>query len=107
MHGTPARGRSRSPRSSPAADTTWGLVDSVLASTSRSNSIVVATTFIVAVLCLRHGVDGLIVNLPSLAVIWSAVYGLVCLGRRRRGVQPQSRVSGQPNSPAISWQKPH
>jgi hypothetical protein len=105
-HGLPDLGRPLSRRTRRAADTPWGLAETVLASRGLSNSIVVAPTLVVATLCLRHGVDGLIANVPSLAVIWSAVYGLVRLGRSWRGVRPRSHAPCRTNLPAISWQRP-
>jgi hypothetical protein len=105
-HRIPDPGRWLSRRSRCATDTAWALVESVLASRGLSNFIAVATTFAGAALFLRrYGFDGLIVNLPSLAVIWSAAYGLVGLGRRRRGVRPQLHAPRRPVLPAISWQK--
>jgi hypothetical protein len=92
-HGTPALGRSPSRRTRRAANAAWALAETVLASRRLSNSIVVAATLIVAALCLRHGVDGLIANVPTLAVIWSAIYGLVRLGRNWRGVRPTPPVN--------------
>lgn len=91
-HVSPALGRSPSRPARRAANAAWTLAETVLASRRLSNSIVVSTTLIVAALCLRHGVDGLIANVPSLAAIWTAVYGLVRLGRSWRGVRPEPSV---------------
>ena len=72
-----------------AADLAWSPVDAVLVARDLSNLIVVAATLGVAALCVRDGgLDGLIVNLPGLAVIWGAIYGLIRLGRWWRGVHP-------------------
>jgi hypothetical protein len=72
-----------------ATDLAWSPVDAVLAARDLSNLVVVAATLGMAALCLREGgLDGLIVNVPGLAVIWSAIYGLIRLGRRWRDVHP-------------------
>jgi len=72
-----------------AADLAWALVETVLAARSLSNLIVVAVTLGVAALYARDaGLDGLIVNLPGVAIIWGAMYGLIRMGRWWRGVYP-------------------
>jgi hypothetical protein len=79
-----------------AADLVWSPVDAVLASRSLSNLIVLTVTFGVAALCVRDGgLDGLIINLSGLAVIWGAAYGLIRLGRWWRGVHPLEHVPRQ------------
>jgi hypothetical protein len=72
-----------------AVDLAWSPADVVLATRNLSNLVVVAATLAVAALCVRdNGLDGLIINLPGLAVVWAAAYGLIRLGRWWRGVYP-------------------
>jgi hypothetical protein len=67
----------------------WSPVDAVLAARDLSNLVVIAATFAVVVLCARDGgLTAVIVNLPALAVVWGAAYGLIRLGRWWRGVRP-------------------
>jgi hypothetical protein len=67
----------------------WSFVDAVLAARELSNLVVVATTLAVAILCTRDGgLASMIMNLPALAVVWGAAYGLIRLGRWWRGVDP-------------------
>ena len=73
-------------RSRRVADAAWPLADAVLASRKLSNLVVLLATLAVAALYARDGgVNGLIVNLPGLAVVWSAAYGLIRLGYGWRG----------------------
>lgn len=68
---------------------TWAPVDAVLAARDLSNLVVMAATLAVAVLCVCDGgLTSLIMNLPALAVVWGATYGLIRLGRWWRGVGP-------------------
>jgi hypothetical protein len=67
----------------------WSPVDAVLAARDLSNLVVMAATLAVAIPCARDGsLIAVIMNLPSLAVVWGAVYGLIRLGRWWRGVRP-------------------
>jgi hypothetical protein len=67
----------------------WSPVDVVLAARDLSNLVVVAATLVVAILCAHHGgLTSLIMNLPALAVVWGAAYGVIRLGRWWRGVGP-------------------
>jgi hypothetical protein len=67
----------------------WAPVDIVLAARDLSNLAVMAATLAVAALCTRDGgLTELIINLPALAVVWGASYGLIRLGRWWRGVRP-------------------
>jgi hypothetical protein len=67
----------------------WSPVDAVLAARDLSNMAVVAVTIAVAILCARDGgLTAVIVNLPALAVVWGAAYGLIRLGRWWRGARP-------------------
>jgi hypothetical protein len=71
------------------AELAWLPVDTVLAARDLSNLVVVAATLAVAMLCVRDGgLTAVIVNIPALAVVWGAAYGLIRLGRRWRGVRP-------------------
>jgi hypothetical protein len=71
------------------AEVTWAPVDAVLAARDLSNLVVMAATLAVAVLCVCNGgLTSLIMNIPALAVVWGATYGLVRLGRWWRGVGP-------------------
>jgi hypothetical protein len=72
-----------------AADLAWLPLDAVLAARDLSNLAVLAATLAVAAFCARDGgLTAVIVNLPALAVVWGATYGLIYLGRWWRGVQP-------------------
>ena len=67
----------------------WSPVDAVLAARDLSNLLVMAATLAVAIMCAcEGGVTALIMNLPALAVVWGAAYGLIRLGRWWRGVRP-------------------
>jgi len=67
----------------------WSPVDAVLAARDLSNLVVMAATLAVAILCARDGgLTAVIMNLPALAVVWGAAYGLIRLGRWWRGVRP-------------------
>jgi hypothetical protein len=93
-------------RSRRVADAAWPLADAVLASRKLSNLVVLLATLAVAALYARDGgVNGLIVNLPGLAVIWSAAYGLLRLGYGWRGIRPRSSVTPGPALPAVRWQR--
>jgi hypothetical protein len=71
------------------AELAWSPVDAVLAARDLSNLVVMAATFAVAILCARNGgPTAVIMNLPVLAVVWGAAYGLIRLGRWWRGVRP-------------------
>lgn len=71
------------------AELAWSPVDAVLAARDLSNLIVMAVTLAVAILCaLDGGLTAVIMNLPALAVVWGAAYGLIRLGRWWRGVRP-------------------
>jgi hypothetical protein len=73
----------------PGVELAWSPVDAVLAARDLSNLVVMAGTLAVAVLCARDGgLTSLIMNLPALAVVWGAAYGLIRLGRWWRGVAP-------------------
>jgi hypothetical protein len=88
-----------------AASAVWSLVEVILASRKLSGLIVAAVTLGVAAVCVRDGgIDGLIVNLPALAVIWGAAFELIRLGRGWRGVRPASPASIRRVSPAVRWQ---
>jgi hypothetical protein len=67
----------------------WSPVDAVLAARDLSNLVVMAATIAVAILCACDGgLTAVIMNLPALAVVWGAAYGLIRLGRWWRGVRP-------------------
>ena len=67
----------------------WAPVDALLERRDLSSLAVLTPTLVVAELCvLNSGLYGLIVNLPSLAVIWAAVLGAIRAGRDRRGPRP-------------------
>jgi hypothetical protein len=67
----------------------WAPVDALLERRDLSSLAVLTATLLVAELCvLNSGLYGLIVNLPSLAVIWAAVLGVIRAGRDRRGLRP-------------------
>jgi hypothetical protein len=67
----------------------WSPVDAVLAARDLSNLVVMAATVVVAILCAHDGgLPAVIMNLPALAVVWGAAYGLIRLGRWWRGVHP-------------------
>lgn len=67
----------------------WSPVDAVLAARDVSNLIVVAATLAVAIpSAYDGGLSSLIMNIPALAVVWGAAYGLIHLGRWWRGVGP-------------------
>lgn len=67
----------------------WSPVDAVLAARDLSNLVVMAATLAAAVPCARDGsLTAVITNLPALAVVWGAAYGLIRLGRWWRGVRP-------------------
>jgi len=67
----------------------WSPVDAVLAARDLSNLVVMAATLVVAILCACDGgATAVIMNLPALAVVWGAAYGLIRLGRWWRGVRP-------------------
>jgi hypothetical protein len=71
------------------AELVWSPVDAVLAARDLSNLVVIAATLATAILCARHGgLTAAIVDLPALAVVWGAAYGLIRLGRWWRGVRP-------------------
>jgi hypothetical protein len=71
------------------AELAWSPVDTVLAARDLSNLAVVAATLIVAIWCACDGgLAAVIMNLPALAVVWGATYGLIRLGRWWRGVRP-------------------
>jgi hypothetical protein len=73
-------------------DLAWLPVDAVLAARDLSNLVAMAATLAVAILCVRDGgMSSLILNLPAVAVVWGAAYGLVRLGRWWRGVGPPDR----------------
>jgi hypothetical protein len=76
-----------------AAELAWSPVDAVLGVRSLSNLIVVTVTLSVAVLTFAGGgFERLLINLPSLAVIWGASYGLIRLGRWWRGAYPPAHA---------------
>jgi hypothetical protein len=67
----------------------WSPVDTVLAARDLSNLVVMAATLTVAIWCAFHGgLAAVIINLPALAVVWGAAYGLIRLGRWWRGARP-------------------
>ncbi|HEY2242180.1 MAG TPA: hypothetical protein VGI21_25475 [Streptosporangiaceae bacterium] len=85
----PGPSRSMGRRARRGAELAWLPVDTVLAARDLSNLVVVAATLAVAMLCVRDGgLTAVIVNIPALAVVWGAAYGLIRLGRRWRGVRP-------------------
>lgn len=72
----------------------WPSADTVLASRAASNLVVTTVTTCVAVVCAADGgLVSFISNLPALAVVWGALYGLIRLGREWRGVQPPRHVA--------------
>lgn len=71
----------------------WRSADTVLASRTASNLVVATCTTCVASVCVADGgLVSFITNLPALAVVWGALYGLIRLGRGWRGVQPPRHV---------------
>jgi hypothetical protein len=67
----------------------WSPVDAVLAARGLSNLVVMGATLAVAILSAGDGgLTAVTMNLPALAVIWGAAYGLIRLGRWWRGVRP-------------------
>ena len=67
----------------------WRPIDAVLAVRDLSNLVVIAATLVAAMVCARDGgFTAVITNLPALAVVWGAAYGLIRLGRWWRGVRP-------------------
>jgi hypothetical protein len=76
----------------------WLPIDAILTVRLLSSLIVLGSTLVVAALCARSGggLDGLIVNLPGLAVIWGSAYGLIRLGRWWRGMYPPEHVPRRP-----------
>jgi hypothetical protein len=67
----------------------WSPIDAVLAARDLSNLVVMAATIAVAILFVCDGgLTAVITNLPALAVVWGAAYGLIRLGRWWRGVRP-------------------
>jgi hypothetical protein len=67
----------------------WSPVDAVLAARTLSNLAVMAATLAVVILIAwSGGLTAVITNIPALAVVWGAVYGLIRLGRWWRGVGP-------------------
>ena len=76
-----------------AADLAWLPIDVVLAARGLSNLVIMAVTVMAGALSARaDGVDGLIINLPGLAVVWGAACALIRLGRWWRGVHPPEHV---------------
>ena len=66
----------------------WSPVDAVLASRKLSGLVVAALMLGVVSVCFRDGgVVELILNVQALAVIWSAAYSALRLGRKWRGTQ--------------------
>lgn len=89
-----------------AADLAWSPADAVLAARDLSNLVVVSATLGVAALAARDGgPDGLIINLPGLAVTWGGLYGLIRLGRWWRGVRPPDHLPRRPARPATRWHR--
>jgi hypothetical protein len=85
----PAPGGPLRPRLRHGVQLAWSPVDAVLAARDLSNLVVMAATFVAAILCARDGgLTAVIMNLPALAVVWGAAYGLIRLGRWWRGVRP-------------------
>lgn len=71
------------------AEMVWLPIDAVLAARDLSNLLVITATLTVAIPCAYGGgLTSLIMNLPALAVVWGAVYGLIRMGRWWRGVRP-------------------
>src|SRR5690348_3741569 len=67
----------------------WSPVDAVLAARDLSNLVVMGATLAVAILfACDGGLTAVITNLPALAIVWGAAYGLIRLGRWWRGVRP-------------------
>jgi hypothetical protein len=87
----------------------WTPAEAVLAARDLSNLVAVVVTLGVAVPCAyQGGLDGVIVNLPGLAVAWAATYGLIRLGRWWRGVYPPEHVpvrSSRPEPPRRAYRK--
>jgi hypothetical protein len=96
-HGqSPAPARPLSRRRRGAAAAAWSPVAAVLASRRLSGLVVATVTLAVAAVCVRDGgLDELIVNIPALAVIWGAGYGLIRLGRGWLGVRDSSAIRWQ------------
>jgi hypothetical protein len=105
-HGqAPAPARPLSRRRRAAAAVAWSPVAAALASRRLSGLVVVTVTLAVAAVCVRDGgLDELIVNIPALAVIWGAVYGLIRLGRGWLGVRPSAPPPRRRGSSAVRWQ---
>jgi hypothetical protein len=88
--------------------TAWSSLEAVLASRTTCNLIVVTATSSVAAVCVAEGgIDGFITNLPALAVVWGALYGLIRLGRGWRGVRPPRHLApGAAVAQVTSWRSP-
>ena len=85
----PAPGQLPGRRLRHGTELAWWPVDAVLAARDLSNLVVMAATAAVAVVCACDGgLTSVIMDLPGLAVVWGAAYGLIRLGRWWRGVHP-------------------
>ncbi len=75
-----------------AADLAWRPVDTVLASRTVSNLVVLLVTLATAAIFTRQGgLYGLADNLVSVGVVWGAAFGLIHYGRQWRDVKPPER----------------
>jgi hypothetical protein len=84
--------------------TVWSSADAILASRTTCALIVVTATSGAAAVCVTEGgLGGFITNLPALAVVWGAVYGLIRLGRGWRGVRPRHHLPARTAGPVTSW----
>lgn len=74
------------------AEMAGSLVDAILSTRDLPNLIVIAAVLAVAAISAAYGgLNEVIQNLPALAVVWAAVYGLIKVGRWWRGVYPPER----------------
>jgi len=70
------------------------VVDTVIGNPALSAVTVLTITLAVAGLCVRYaGLYGLILNLPALAVIWAAAYGVIRAGRNWRGTRTRGAAA--------------
>jgi hypothetical protein len=73
-------------------DLAWQPVDALLSSRELSNLFVLLATLSVSVIFIRQGrLDGLADNLGSVAVVFTAAFGLIHVGRKYRDAQPPKR----------------
>jgi hypothetical protein len=83
------------------------VVDTVLGSRALSAVMVPTITLAVAGLCVRYaGLYGLILNLPALAVIWAAAYGMIRVGRNWRGTRTREAAARSGQDPRRLQSRP-